>query len=244
MGLAGAVTRFALIAGLLAGCAHQRPARADQAGEFHTVQKGETLYRISRASGVPVAVLLRENALTDARQLKVGERLFIPRAHAAVVKPAPKPAPVVAAQPRTVVAAQPRTVAVARAEAAARRPEGRLAWPVKGVLFSPFGHRARDQHDGIDLAAPEGTPVRSAESGTVLFVGKQRGYGNLVLVGHGGGLVTVYAHNQKNLVSAGDRVGKGDVIARVGRTGTATGPHLHFEVRVAARPQDPMHFLR
>jgi murein DD-endopeptidase MepM/ murein hydrolase activator NlpD len=123
-------------------------------------------------------------------------------------------------------------------------PRGQLEWPVRGVIFSPFGPRPRDRHDGIDLAAPEGTPVVAAESGTALFVGQQRGYGNLILLGHDNDVVTVYAHNQRNLIERGQRVTRGTVIARVGRSGNATGPHLHFEVRVAARPRNPLEFLR
>jgi murein DD-endopeptidase MepM/ murein hydrolase activator NlpD len=112
------------------------------------------------------------------------------------------------------------------------------------VLISPFGERERDQHEGIDLAAPEGTPVRAAAQGTVIFAGTQRGYGNLVVVAHSEDLVTVYAHNQRNLVKKGARVGRGQQIARVGHTGNATGPHLHFEVRVRTHPHDPLGFLR
>lgn len=119
-----------------------------------------------------------------------------------------------------------------------------LAWPAKGVLISGFGERERDQHEGIDLAAPEGTLVRAASSGTVLFAGTQRGYGKLVLVRHAGDIVTVYAHNEENLVKAGAHVLRGEPIAKVGHTGNATGPHLHFEVRVASRPRDPLTFLR
>src|SRR5439155_10667067 len=103
-----------------------------------------------------------------------------------------------------------------------------LAWPAPGVLISGFGERERDRHDGIDLACPEGTPIRAAEDGIVLFSGEQRGYGNLVLIGHDRDVVTVYAHNERNLVSEGDKVSRGEQIARVGHTGNATGPHLHF----------------
>ncbi len=112
------------------------------------------------------------------------------------------------------------------------------------MLISGFGARERDQHDGIDLAAPEGTPIRAAADGVVIFAGQQRGYGNLVLLAHEGDLVTVYAHNSQNLVAPGRRVARGDPIARVGRTGNATGPHLHFEVRLGTHPRDPLGFLR
>ena len=223
-----------LVAALAAGCSHRvaartRPVPQENPGVFHVVQPGETLYRIARAYDVPVESLQHENALADPGNVEAGARLFIPGAQ------------------RTRTTAAPVMEISARPVAAAREGPPRAAalqWPVKGVLFSPFGHRARDQHDGIDLAAPEGTEVHAAAAGTVLFAGKQRGYGNLILVGHPGDVVTVYAHNRENLVSVGDRVDRGAVIARVGRSGTATGPHLHFEVRVAARPRDPLPFLR
>jgi murein DD-endopeptidase MepM/ murein hydrolase activator NlpD len=95
----------------------------------------------------------------------------------------------------------------------------------------------------VDIAAPEGTEVRAAEAGTVLHAGALRGYGNVVILDHGGGLRTVYAHNRENLVRAGARVGRGQTIARVGQTGRATGPHLHFEVREDEIPADPLRYL-
>jgi murein DD-endopeptidase MepM/ murein hydrolase activator NlpD len=112
------------------------------------------------------------------------------------------------------------------------------------VLISGFGTRERDHHDGIDLACPEGSPVKAAEDGIVLFAGEQKGYGNLILVAHDEDLVTVYAHNAENLVEKGDKVTRGEEIAKVGHSGNATGPHLHFEVRVGTRPRDPLGFLR
>ncbi len=235
--------RLAAVLGCLVftlGCAHRAGAASPQiehSGKFHIVKPGETLYRIARSYDVSVAALVRENGLSDAAHLSAGARLFIPSAAGPAALSPGRSAP---------RAAPPRRVALARTkpEPRGRKPEAALAWPVDGVLFSPFGSRARDQHDGIDLAAPQGTPVHAADGGTVLFVGTQRGYGNLILLGHPGDLVTVYAHNEKNLVRVGDRIARGDVIARVGRSGTATGPHLHFEVRVAAHPRDPMLYLR
>jgi lipoprotein NlpD len=269
LGAAGTVSRLTLLGALCGallatGCAHRArharraPEPQAQPGAFHTVQHGETLYRIARAYDVPLESIARENGLEDPARLEPGARLFIPGAARALeVAPAEPPAAArdeatsergEAALPAARARGGNSRAVRAQQSAASRRqkPEQRanLEWPVEGVLFSPFGARARDQHDGIDLAAPEGTPVRASLPGTVLFAGQQRGYGNLILVGHDGDVVTVYAHNRENLVRAGDRVAQGAVIARVGRSGNATGPHLHFEVRVAARPQDPMHFLR
>jgi murein DD-endopeptidase MepM/ murein hydrolase activator NlpD len=219
-------------------------------GTFHTVRQGENLFRIAQGFGVPTAVIARENGITDPAKIEVGQRLFIPGVEGpqasglgpqAVAQPVPPPAK----PPRPRPAARKPQVASRKPLVEAPPPTaGALQWPVHGVLFSPFGARPRDQHDGIDLAAPEGTPVVAAEAGTVLFAGKQRGYGNLILVGHDGDVVTVYAHNQENLVERGQRIRRGALIARVGKSGNATGPHLHFEVRVAARPKDPLTFLR
>ena len=112
------------------------------------------------------------------------------------------------------------------------------------MLYGRYGVREGRRHDGIDLAAPEGTPVAAAAAGTVIYAGEQAGYGALVILRHEGGLVTVYAHNSRLLVKEGDRVARGEPIARVGETGRTTGPHLHFEVRVGTQPRDPLGFLR
>lgn len=118
-----------------------------------------------------------------------------------------------------------------------------LLWPASGAVSSNFGPRGNAHHDGIDIAAPEGTPVRAALDGTVVYVGSLRGYGKVVILSHEDGLTTVYAHNSKNLVSDGARVRRGTVIASVGQTGRTTGPNLHFEVRKDNRARDPMVFL-
>ncbi len=103
--------------------------------------------------------------------------------------------------------------------------------------------RAGQRHDGIDIAAPEGTPIHAAGEGTVIFAGEQSGYGSIVIVKHEGGLVTLYAHASKVLVDEGARVRRGEAIARVGQTGRTTGPHLHFEVRDGTRPRNPLLYL-
>jgi murein DD-endopeptidase MepM/ murein hydrolase activator NlpD len=98
-------------------------------------------------------------------------------------------------------------------------------------------------HDGIDIDAPEGTPIRAADAGTVIFAGRQRGYGNLVILEHRDGYVTVYGHNERNLVRQGETVARGETIAQMGATGRASGPNLHFEVRYNNRPQNPISYL-
>jgi murein DD-endopeptidase MepM/ murein hydrolase activator NlpD len=213
-------------------------------GVFHEVHPGETLYRIAHAYGVPVDELRAENGIGDPSQLAVGTLVFVPRAERTLDVSAPGPA-AARIDPRPKRRAQPSQIP--RAGSGALDPAARgepLAWPLHGVIVSPFGMRDREQHEGVDLAAPEGTAILAASAGKVLFAGEQRGYGKIVLVGHEGGLVTIYAHNAENLVEAGQAVARGQRIARVGRSGKATGPHLHFEVRVGTRPHDPLAFLR
>ncbi len=214
------------------GCAHKpRVAlvpQATQPGRFHTVAAGENLFRLSQQYGVTVEAIASENGLDDPMQLSAGRVLFIPGA-----APAPRPAPVAAAEPPPRA---PRDAQPGRA--------GRLLWPVRGVIYSPFGPRGGEHHDGLDLAAPEGTPVVAAADGTVVFAGEQRGYGRIILVAHAGDLVTVYAHNRDNQVHTGDKVVRGQQLATVGRSGNASGPHLHFEVRAGTRPHDPLADLR
>ncbi|HZS42358.1 MAG TPA: M23 family metallopeptidase [Polyangia bacterium] len=119
-----------------------------------------------------------------------------------------------------------------------------MLWPVDGVLSSTFGRRDGKPHEGIDLAVVEGTPVRAACDGIVAYAGDRlRGYGRLVIVEHGAGLATVYAHCSELLVREGQPVARGGVIARSGQTGHATAQHVHFEVRQDSRPRDPLKYL-
>jgi lipoprotein NlpD len=250
LGASRTCARLTLLAALLCACAHRtlRPAEkvAEQGGVVHQVHAGETLWRICRAYGVPLQLILRENALADPGRLAKGTLLYIPGATQVVrVPPAPEPPPLARIQPRPSRRAGPASIPRAGSRPLDPAAHGEpLLWPAPGVLISGFGARERDHHDGIDLACPEGTPVRAAEAGVVLFAGEQRGYGNLVLLAHDNDLVTVYAHNQENLVAQGDEVTRGEEIARVGHSGNATGPHLHFEVRVGSHARDPLGFLR
>ncbi len=139
-----------------------------------------------------------------------------------------------------------------RREAAAREPVGQLLWPVPGYtrITSPFGYRTHPItgrpgtfHRGIDIGAPHGAVIRAAESGMAYsYYGPS--YGNYVIISHGGGLTTLYAHNQRNAVSQGQHVNRGDTIAYIGSTGSSTGPHLHFEVWANGNVVNPMNYFR
>jgi murein DD-endopeptidase MepM/ murein hydrolase activator NlpD len=129
---------------------------------------------------------------------------------------------------------------------------GKLAWPTPGYTFitSEYGMRfhpilkRNKLHTGMDIRAPKGTTIVAAESGTVMEVGNRGGYGLIVMINHGGNLVTLYAHASKTLVKAGQKVKKGQAIAKVGSTGWSTGPHLHFEVRKNGNPVNPKPYLK
>jgi murein DD-endopeptidase MepM/ murein hydrolase activator NlpD len=123
------------------------------------------------------------------------------------------------------------------------RPSSGLAWPVSGPITSSFGYRWGRLHAGVDIGVGYGTPIHAAASGTVIHAGWLGGYGNLVVVDHGDGLSTAYAHQQRIYVSVGQGVAQGDVLGEVGNTGYSFGPHLHFEVRVNGGPVDPLGYL-
>ena len=118
-----------------------------------------------------------------------------------------------------------------------------LIWPVDGVVVSGFGMRWGRMHEGIDIAASSGTPIRAAAAGTVIHSGWLGGYGNLVVLDHGNGLATAYAHASAILVGVGVQVSQGETVSLVGSTGNSSGPHLHFEVRVNGVAVDPLLYL-
>jgi murein DD-endopeptidase MepM/ murein hydrolase activator NlpD len=152
-----------------------------------------------------------------------------------------KPAPV-APQP-VAPAPQPEAKApVAEPEQTASVSAGNFRWPARGRVIAGFG--ANGGNEGINIAVPEGTPVKAAEAGTVTYAGSEvKGYGNLVLVRHDNGFVSAYAHNGSLSVKRGEQVKRGQVIATSGQTGNVTSPQLHFEIRKGATPVDPMKHL-
>lgn len=122
-------------------------------------------------------------------------------------------------------------------------PTTGFIWPVSGPITSPFGMRWGTLHPGIDIGVPTGTPIHAAAAGTVIYCGWMSGYGNLVMIDHGGDLATLYGHQSRIAVSCGESVTQGQVIGYSGCTGFCTGPHVHFEVRVNGSPVDPLGYL-
>lgn len=213
---------------LAAGCAPagvRAPSSTPQEGHYHVVRPGENLFRIAQSHHLSYAELARVNAIKDPRRIVVGQRLFIPGR-----------VPLRRAAESSVISSSDDRGSVAEAESA-------FLWPVSGSLNSGFGPRGSGFHDGVDIAAPEGAPIHAVDQGEVIYSDQLRGYGNMVILRHGGGIVSVYAHNQVNLVREGQRVARGEIIARVGSTGRVTGPHLHFEIRKNNLAQDPLLYL-
>ena len=160
--------------------------------------------------------------------------------------PAPAPAsaePPNAVPPDRLASLPPPPIALA--EPAISAPPGSFIWPVQGRVLSGFGPKSGGLvNDGINIAAPLGTPVRASQDGTIAYAGNElRGYGNLLLLRHDNGWVTAYAHNGELQVGRGDRVKRGQVIARVGASGSVTEPQLHFELRQGTRTVDPTRYL-
>jgi murein DD-endopeptidase MepM/ murein hydrolase activator NlpD len=207
------------------GCATKS---TQSAGVYHQVQSGENLYRIGKAYGVSVPRLSRANSIADPRRLAVGQRLLIPGAD--------KSLPVRLITPDRVETGRPARLDLPSGSA--------FMWPITyGKLTSRFGPRGATFHDGIDIGAPVGTPVYAAREGRVLYSDRLSGYGNVIIIGHGAGYATVYAHNSSHAVRTGDQVRQGQVIGWVGATGRASGPNLHFEVRKDNVARNPLHFL-
>jgi murein DD-endopeptidase MepM/ murein hydrolase activator NlpD len=230
------------------------PARA--AENVHVVEPGESLLGIAHRYGVPITVLARANNIQPYSKINIGDRLTIPSGRKLAQR---APAPMVA-QPRTVPAERiasapvqnarvaktevPETKSVTKqAEAAGAMPSFR--WPVRGRIIAGFGPRPNGaQNDGINLAVPEGTPIKAAEDGVVAYAGNElKGYGNLVLIRHADGYVSAYANASSLLVKRGDTVKRGQVIAHAGQTGNVSSPQLHFEIRKGSTPVDPAKYL-
>jgi murein DD-endopeptidase MepM/ murein hydrolase activator NlpD len=223
------------------GAGARRPD-AGGAGIVHVVAKGETIYRIARTYGLTAEELADANRIRDPRALEIGDALFVPGATRRLeVPPAPTAGP---PEPDPGPVAARTTRAPAPAAEGAAAPDPRLAWPLRGVVYSKFGPRQGEQHAGIDIAAPEGTLIGAAAAGQVVFADVQNGYGSMVILRHDDGLLTIYAHASELLVRKGDAVERGAPIARVGQSGRTTGPHLHFEVREGTKARDPLKYLR
>lgn len=232
---------------LLAGCTPLRPSVGGSGpstggghatgsgggGVYHTVRKGETLWRISKTYGVSLAEVMEANGLSNY-DIAVNQKLMIPGAK------------------RQLAIKLPETGKPSESSSARAR-DAKLAWPLagrgRGSVTSGFGPRKSPVaggstfHKGIDIDGVREERVLSAEGGEIVFAGRMSGFGNVVMIDHGGRLITVYGHLSRSIVKVEEKVSKGQTIGYVGSTGAATGSHLHFEVRHKGVSVDPMGYL-
>lgn len=205
----------------------------------HVVRRGDTIYGISRRYGVDAREVVRLNSIQPPYRIIVGQRLRLPA-------PARRRGTEVArAEPRQ----RTRTSPGARPSLALPAPPPRAGrgfdWPVRGKIISRYGSKGGGLHnDGINIAVPRGTPVRAADNGVVAYADDGlKGFGKLLLIKHQGRWVTAYAHNEALLVARGDKVRRGQMIARAGSTGSVAYPQVHFEIRRGAKAVDPLAHL-
>ncbi len=193
-------------------------------GVYHKVGKGDTITSLAKKYKVPASTLVSYtwNQLTDVNQpLTIGRMVIVPGGE----------------KPYVAKSVAAYTV---KAPAGARKGTGALAWPTAGKLTQKYWGR----HPGIDIAAHKGNAVQAADSGFVVAAGwSSVGYGYHIVIDHGNGIQTLYAHLSRYAVNAGDTVSRGQVIGYVGSTGNSTGPHLHFEVRVRGAHRNPLGML-
>ncbi len=212
----------------------------------HVVQAGDTVYGVARRYGVDPSQLVRLNAIKRPYAIAPGQHLTLPVAALGRTGRVAQTAALTTADATSPKSSRP---AAERTPAAIPQPPpragGKFLWPVRGRTIAGYGPKNDGRHnDGINIAAPRGAPVHAAENGVVAYIGNElRGFGNLILIKHAGGWVTAYAHNEGFLVRRGDRVARGQVIARIGSSGNVATPQLHFEIRKGAHSVDPMRLL-
>ena len=214
----------------------------------HTARSGESISRIAARYRVSRAALIEANRLVKPEALRAGQRLTVPDCRPPVqtassvrempgVKPDADGVLIKRVGPLRVLTSLVLTEPDFRGDGIS------LAWPTEGPVISIFGQRSRGWHAGIDIKAEQGSEIVAAAPGTVVYSGWIRAYGQVVKIQHSNGFITLYAHNEKNLVEVGEDVVAGQLIALVGRTGHASGPHVHFEVRRDGKAYNPLHLL-
>ena len=200
----------------MVSCTHMR------SGQYIRLKKGEDLKKLSKVYNVPQAQLLASN---KGKKPLRGDLYFIPFK-------------------RGIIGWKQEVFS--KDVTASYLNSGKFIWPVPSSkrISSHFGKRWGKQHQGIDIVAAEGRYIVATADGTVIYSGHGlKSYGNLIVLSHGGGFFSVYAHNRKNFINKGEKVYKGQVIGQIGQTGRTTGPHLHFEIRKNSRPLNPIKYV-
>jgi len=239
---------MALLSSCRSGRMPEGAVSRGQQGVYHHVQRGQTLWSIATTYGVDLQTLARANYLSTTDIIYVGRKLFIPGATQERFVVSRCPCSPVASGPSH--SSPPPVQSLSPPQESSPRhgtvtdEDPRFAWPLQGVVTRNFDQEGQRRHDGIDIAAPQGTPIQAAADGQVIYSDwGPRGYGRLVILRHGIDLVTIYAHNERNLVREGQFIRRGEHIATVGNSGRATTYHLHFEIRRKTVPVSPLVWL-
>ena len=227
----------------------------------HKVESGETLWDIAHKHGLNIDSLIGANNISNMNAIKPGQKFKILPVKGIIYRVSPGESIASIADkfdlkaetimednnidsPSSLKIDQKLILRGATPEFSYKdRLDQKFMYPINTRITSYYGPRWGRMHEGIDFAAPMGSPIRAVSSGRVVYSGWASGYGRVVIIQHQRGLKTLYAHNSKLLVRNGESVGKGEVISRSGNTGNSTGPHLHFEVQVNGRPENPLNYI-
>jgi murein DD-endopeptidase MepM/ murein hydrolase activator NlpD len=211
----------------LSGCATAPPKTASmypltqplKDGVYHRVSRGQTLWRIAKAYNVDISRIATANRLQDPTKIEVGQMLFVPTA-----------------KQKKEIIAPIRIEKVGKAG---------FIWPVKGKVVSYFGQKKHNVvNDGIDIVSAKNSTVVASKAGVISFCDdKVKGFGKIVIIEHDDGYCTVYAYNSENLVKAGERVRRGQQIAKIGKSARSDKHTLHFEIRKKEKPKNPFYYL-
>jgi murein DD-endopeptidase MepM/ murein hydrolase activator NlpD len=223
-------------------------------GRVHRVRAGDSVWSVAASYGVTADALIKANGL-EAGAIRPGQELTIPVPGAneptmqvASVEPKGQiatDAPAIPAAPARPAEAEAAPAQPAEAAEPARDSGPGFRWPVRGRVISGFGKKpSGERNDGINLAVPEGTSIKAAEDGVVIYAGNElKSYGNLVLIRHANGFVSAYAHSKDIKVQRGEQIRRGQIIAEAGMTGGVDTPQVHFELRKGATPVNPLDYL-
>ncbi len=198
----------------------QRVTIPGDSANYYLLKKGDTLWSIASTYGVSVSELQSSNKGKNPSRLKIGDRILVP------------------------VGTQRLAATKEESSRGLHVSRSYYAWPLLGSITSYYGWRKSGFHHGLDIAEKTNTAIKASAPGRVSFAGYKDIYGRTVVIDHANGEQTLYAHASKTLVKAGQKVERGDIIAKVGSTGRATGPHLHFEIRKGDQTFNPLKYLR
>ncbi len=219
-------------------------------GVYHRVDKGQTLWRICYVYDVDIQDVAELNNIKDPTDIKIGDKIFIPGVKRAVrITPYKPPTKGKTTNKKWSKSKKSSNKRAAKKKNVKRSKKisfykGKFAWPVKGKVIKKYGMNGNVMNQGIDISARKGTLIKASASGEVAFASSgSRGLGNFVIIKHPSNFYTVYAYNELNMVKKGDKVNRGKVIAKVGKTGNATTYSTHFEVRDGDKSRNPLFFL-